>query len=104
MGDLLKIETSLKDMEGDGCWLEVFKYAGTSAGEYSDPPSPPENVKTGAVIGVHVDVSPFGIHDIKELLGSVEGDNDGPDWVAVMELKDGRFACVRAGCDYTGWG
>lgn len=32
-----------------------------------------------------------------------EGDNDGPDWLAVVEFSDGRFGFVSAGCDYTGW-
>lgn len=34
-----------------------------------------------------------------------EGDNDGPEWVAVVEWSgpEGKFAVMAAGCDYTGW-
>lgn len=42
-----------------------------------------------AIVAVHADA---------------EGDNEGPDWLAVLEFADGRFALMTAGCDYTGWG
>jgi hypothetical protein len=47
--------------------------------------------------------SSFGIGDISEILAAEAGDNDGPDWIILMRLKDGRYAFLSAGCDYTGW-
>lgn len=41
--------------------------------------------------------------DVQEVLAASEGYNDGPDWIAVVRLKDGQYASVVAGCDYTGW-
>lgn len=32
-----------------------------------------------------------------------EGENDGDDWIAVVKLRDGRWAFISAGCCYTGW-
>lgn len=45
----------------------------------------------------------FSRCDVAEVLASVNGENDGPDWVGVFRLKDERFATVTGGCDYTGW-
>ena len=42
--------------------------------------------------------------DVAYVISCQEGENDGPDWVALVALKDGAFAFVSAGCDYTGWG
>ena len=42
--------------------------------------------------------------DLTEIIAVSEGENDGPDWLAVARHKDGRYVYVRAGCDYTGWG
>ena len=47
---------------------------------------------------------PFQRRDVKTIIASQDGENDGPDWVMIGELYDGRFFTLRAGCDYTGWG
>lgn len=77
----------LPQLEGFN-WGEVFKYV---------PPEP-------AAPGVTVDCAPFDREDVVELLGIVEGENEGPDWICYGRLRDGRFFSIRAGCDYTGWG
>ena len=85
--------------ELDDCnWKETFAYAGGPGGaEGSTPPKPtPPGNTTPAY--------PFTRHEVKRIIAKQDGDNDGPDWVAVGELWDGRFFVVRAGCDYTGWG
>lgn len=46
----------------------------------------------------------FGTADIGKILALSEGENDTRDWILVVELKDGKFAAVTAGCDYSGWG
>lgn len=42
--------------------------------------------------------------DVERVLASAVGENDGPDWLALVVLHGGEFAYVSAGCDYTGWG
>jgi hypothetical protein len=55
------------------------------------------------VEGATCDESVFGYDDIDEILGMSDGENDGPPWLLVLKLKDGRFAYIEAGCNYTGW-
>lgn len=50
-----------------------------------------------------VDVS-YASEDVDEILALEEGENDGPEWVGLFKMKDGKYLTVRAGCDYTGWG
>lgn len=69
-------------------WHEAFKYAS----------------EIGGVPGYTGSLKPYTINDVLMVFRSVEGENDGASWVAVMALKDGRYASIRAGCDYTGWG
>lgn len=40
---------------------------------------------------------------VREILATIRGDNDGPDWHWILSLEAGGFAYVRAGCDCTGW-
>lgn len=77
-------------------WKNVFAYAsGIPESGYSATP--------GAVGEDPVATTPFGIDDVAQVLHAVEGENDGPNWVIVVLLKDGRYASINAGCDYTGW-
>lgn len=46
----------------------------------------------------------FEIDHVQSVIWSVEGENDGPSWRAVVRLLDGRCAYLDAWCDYTGWG
>lgn len=46
----------------------------------------------------------FSPDDISEILKQSDGENDGPDWCFLFQLRDGRYAYLQAGCDYTGWG
>lgn len=45
----------------------------------------------------------FSRRDIRKIIAMSEGENDGYDWVLLAQLWDGRYAALRAGCDYTGW-
>lgn len=45
----------------------------------------------------------FSILDIKKVWAVSEGENDGKDWVWIIETHDGQFVYLRGGCDYTGW-
>lgn len=46
----------------------------------------------------------FTRHDVESVIASVDGYKDGPHWVGLFRLKDGRVGYVTAWCDYTGWG
>ena len=74
-------------LSGEYDWPNVFAYGG-------------KPFKAGTE---EVDKS-FDLEDVAKIEGSVEGENDGDDWIAWGQLKDGRWFCVNAGCDYTGWG
>lgn len=66
-------------------WKEAFVYAGTI------------RTATGC------SEEPFGMDDVDVVLKASPGENDGPSWLMVGKLKDGRFFILDAGCDYTGW-
>lgn len=78
---------TITELMNDYDWENVFDYASP---EEAEPNS-------------KVSRASFERKDVKRIIAYVEGENDGPDWVIVVELKDGRFASIRAGCDYTGW-
>lgn len=48
-------------------------------------------------------LEPFGRDAVEEIKAYANGENDGADWLCVGKLKDGRWFCLSAGCDYTGW-
>lgn len=85
----------LKELD-DYDWREVFG----DPGEYGSLGKPaPEAVPLGSP----VDPSPFSREDVAEIHGIVLGENNGPDWICVGKLKDGRYFKASGGCDYTGW-
>lgn len=43
------------------------------------------------------------IHNVAEVLAADAGEHDERDWIAILRMKDGQWAMLRAGCDYTGW-
>jgi len=45
----------------------------------------------------------FSREDVAEICHSEDGENDGPEWVMVCRLNDGRWVFLEAGCDCTGW-
>lgn len=53
--------------------------------------------------GSAVSLVVFTRDDVEGILSSAEGENDGPDWIMVGALKDGRVFFLKAGCDCTGW-
>lgn len=44
------------------------------------------------------------MQDIKRVIVYDNGYNEGPEWVGLFEMKNGKFVVLRASCDYTGWG
>lgn len=64
----------------------------------------PYTARPGDVRTREIVKSNYRRSDVAEVLAISNGENDGPDWVGVFRMRDGRFLTVRAGCDYTGWG
>lgn len=82
-----------EEMRDAGDWQHAWYEA--QYGSYG-PPFDYENRK---------DVIPddFALNQVVEVIAESEGENDGPDWVCVARMQDGRYAVMSAGCDYTGW-
>jgi len=78
-------------------WEEAFKYGNPSVCEKGHTHGP------AAVIGDDVSTASFSREDVVRIIAAEEGQNDGESWVGVFQLRDGRFASLRAWCDYTGW-
>lgn len=78
---------TVDEMRADYDWQQAFGFAG--------------NIST--VMGESVSAESFGFDDIEAVLAADAGENDEARWVAVLRLRDGRFAYLTAGCDYTGW-
>lgn len=87
----------MKEELDDYNWKEVFSAAGVETG--SNGIDLTRAIPTDTVTSLE----PFGCDDVAEILHKEEGDNDGPDWIIVVKLKDGRFAYLEGGCDCTGW-
>ena len=90
--------TALLPLLEDDDWKHAFEYSSgrTDSGNGGGTPE-------GARPGSPVDTSPFDREDVIRILGHSEGEPDEEEWLIAMELRDGRFAMLEAGCDYTGW-
>lgn len=45
----------------------------------------------------------FKFSDIKKIIFSKEGFNDGDHWQLVVQLKNRKYGWLNAWCDYSGW-
>ena len=72
-------------------WEEAFKYV-----RYSQRIITEEHNKNLSIL-------PYDREDVAKIHHIYNGSNDKENWIGVFELKDGRFARLVAGCDYTGW-
>lgn len=79
---------SLKKMRQDGNWKQAMEVASSAV---------------GAVLGYTGSVEFNGWGEIDTVIASDDGCNDGPNWIALFQLHDGRYLFLSAGCDYTGW-
>lgn len=90
-----------EQMQTESDWIEAWAFTGKAAPSALDLDQCRD---TGVKAVGECDIDPFTPMDIAEVIAADEGENEGPDWVAVVRLKDGRYACVEAWCDYnTGW-
>lgn len=94
------------DEDGDYSWMhahafsyaEGTHYAGTPDVRLCKHPHGPSTTPGGQVSTV-----PFRRQDIRFVFAAVDGEHDSYPWVAVVQLWDGRFVGLVAGCDYIGW-
>jgi hypothetical protein len=91
----------LSQLEGYD-WQEAFAYAGEVRGEGEYGCYGSANISE-AIEDSGVPCDPFSREDVAEIVAMEDGENDGPDWIIVGRLNDGRWFSLSAGCDYTGW-
>lgn len=76
-------------------WEQAFGYAGELGQSNFAVPQP--------IIGFKGDLSPFNRESVETILAMYEYDDGDFDCMGAFILKDGRFAYLEVGCDYTGW-
>lgn len=86
--DFSKSSATAEHVKDDCDWQEAFKYAH----EVSNPVTR-ETIKYENPI-----------EEVAYVVAISEGSNDGPEWVGIFLMKDGKFLFLAAGCDYSGWG
>lgn len=91
---MAKKEIELTNLKDDYDWREVFGEGGGGNTDKETDPCPP---------GSDIDTTPPNIADVVEVIAAVNGENDGPEWLGVFLLKDGRYLVAEGSCDYTGW-
>ena len=87
-------EIDLPDLLTDYDWSEVFGEGTGGNCNGTIQVVPP---------GAAVDSSGISREMVAEVIATVNGENDGPDWVGLFRLNDGRYLVAEGGCDYTGW-
>ena len=88
-------EITLAALVEDYDWGEVFgEGTGGNCDKSKIDACPP---------GAKIDLTPPNRADVVEVIAAVNGENDGPNWVGLFRLKDGRILLASGGCDYTGW-
>lgn len=83
-------------------WEEAFGYAGesgTCAVSYQGGP----DIRRASPTKDEPSRATFTREDVEHIEALSEGENDGPDWLCMGRLRDGRWFLLAAGCDYTGW-
>ena len=78
------------------CAFECCGSDGCQKNRYNEP-------SVSAAIGSTAHAGQFRSGDVEEILYIEDGENDGDDWIGIFRLRDGRFAFLTAGCDFTGW-
>lgn len=89
---------TLEKLRHDWDWGEAFAYAGEKLDACDGQPHRPQ-----VVINGDCSDAPFSRADVIRIVASSDGEYDGPDWIGIFKLKDGRYGFLAAGCDYTGW-
>lgn len=77
-------------------WREAFAFAGEPG------QSNPADVRP-AIPDSGISLTGFGVADVVEVGGLIEGENDGEPWRCWGRTFDGDWFYLEAWCDYTGW-
>lgn len=77
-------DVTLEAMRKDDDWFYVWK-----------------NSKIELCLGADCSTASIDVESVARVLQAVEGDGNGMPWLAVVELRDGRFAFVQAGDNMT---
>lgn len=89
----------LKDYD----WAKAFEYAGVEPRDEKSYSSRDGQPNVSPVLGWDGDASGFTREDVVEIVAMSDGAHDEQNWIGFFKLKDGRYAFLSAGCDYTGW-
>lgn len=73
---------SLEDLKASYNWENVFNYACETNNKHKN----------------------YSRDDVASIITTVEGCNDGDNWVGLFIMNDGKYLYLTAWCDYTGWG
>lgn len=86
-------------------WAKAFEYAGqVEWREWSkDYRADGRPAVSTARPGSGPPVVPFDAGMVRQVVAVSDGNHDGPAWLCVGVLWDGRAFALKAGCDYTGW-
>jgi len=71
-------------------WKHAFEYASPP---YIEPVPPTSDVS----------LTGFDRADVTGIAHIEEGEYDEDHWMCIGQLRDGRWFCLEAGCDRTGW-
>lgn len=89
------------EMLDDYDWKEAFGYAG-EPGTSAIPDQ--DGVKVIATKGrPDTPTDWFTRSNVEKIIRYRVGENEGPSWLMMGRLRDGRYFFLNAGCDYTGW-
>lgn len=91
-------------------WTQAFGFAngGRAYDEHGGPveldlaskPTTPVDVSTG----LEQPGKRFDRCDVTHIISLIDGEHDAHPWRGLFCLRNGLFAHLVAGCDYTGWG
>jgi len=86
-------------------WKEAFGYAGDPGRDENNPNTygTCECEPVERVPGSQVSLERCLREDVEAIIAIEDGENDGPEWLGLFKMKDGRYLALEAGCDYTGW-
>lgn len=73
-------------------WYTAFKYARGGSFNCHHSHDDPE---LACPVDRKTQRGGFDRDDVVKILGLVDGENEGPSWVGLFLLHDGRYACLR---------
>ena len=84
-------------------WSEAFHYASDPSVSKDCGAGSCDKHHVHPVIFSEVSNKGYSPEDVDIIIAMVNGCPDEASWVGLFKLKDGRYASLEAGCDYTGW-